>query len=226
MDIKGKNLLVFGDSIMYGSGNNGFGVGEYLARDCGAEVKKYCVGGARVGFYEGKNWMVEQVRRAVNERAQADVIVFNGFTNDCHTDESGNCDVSLGEVSDGLEVADIFALGRGDADFSRCFESILSAFKTYFANAKLLFVRPHRMGKRGEAEQVKYGERAKELCRKWGIAVCDLYTDSGLDTFIAEHRDKYTNDSYGTGHGDCTHPNSSGYEKFYMPLIEKAICEL
>ena len=32
-DLSGKKVLVFGDSIMYGSGNGGFGVGEYLEKD-------------------------------------------------------------------------------------------------------------------------------------------------------------------------------------------------
>lgn len=30
MNLDGKSVAVFGDSIAYGSGNNGFGVGEYL----------------------------------------------------------------------------------------------------------------------------------------------------------------------------------------------------
>lgn len=224
-DFTDKKLLVFGDSIMFGSGNNGFGVGEYLEKDLGFKLYKYCVGGARTGFYEGKSWIVEQVRTAVNDKASADYIVFNGFTNDCNMTDKINCDVPLGEVS-GNSPQDIFEISRNNTTFSGCFESIVCAFKKYFPQAKLLFVRPHRMGRRGEKVQIEYGERALQICKKYGIAVADLYTDSGLDTFLADHRDKYTNDSYNWGRGDCTHPNALGYEKFYMPLIEKVLKSL
>ena len=221
----GKNLVVFGDSIMYGSGNNGFGVGEYLKKDLGFKLYKYCIGGARTGWHEGKSWIVEQVCTAVNDKIPADYIVFNGFTNDCNMTDGVNCDVPLGDMSDSAPQ-DIFEINKQHTTFSGCFEAIVCAFRKYFPQAKLLFVRPHRMGRRGEKEQILYGERAVELCKKWGVAVCDLYELSGLDTFLPEHRDKYTNDSYGLGMGDCTHPNAAGYEEKYMPVIEKALKNL
>ena len=59
--------------------------------------------------------------------------------------------------------------------------------------------------------------------RKVGIAYVDLYSESGLNTFIPEHRDLFTADSYGWGRGDCTHPNALGYELKYMPLISAKI---
>ena len=83
-DFSGKTLLVLGDSIMYGSGNGGKGVGEYLGERFGFILKKYCVGGARVGYYEGKNWLVEQVRSAILDGISPDYIIFDGFTNDCN----------------------------------------------------------------------------------------------------------------------------------------------
>ena len=221
---KNKHLLLLGDSIMYGSGNGGYGVGEYLENSLNIKLHKYCLGGARVGFREGKDWVVEQVRRAIKDEVSVDLIIFDGFTNDCC--KSGNndyCDVPLGEVPE--NVPDIFDVTKED-DFSTCFSSIASAMKKYFPKAKCLFIRPHRMGRRGEIEQIQYGERAVEICKNFGIAVCDLYKDSGLDTFLPEHRDRYTCDSYGWGTGDCTHPTSLGYEEKYMPLIEKALKNL
>lgn len=222
-EFKGLDFLVFGDSIMYGSGNCGFGVGEYLKKDLGANVKKYCIGGARTGYFEGKSWIVDQVKDAIFAGVRVDYIVFNGFTNDCCKTDKINCDVPLGEASEGFDGFDIFKVKKENTTFSNCFENIVCALKKYFPEAKLLFVRPHRMGRREEGVQIEYGERAVEICKKWGVPVCDLYKESGLDTFLEEHRDLYTCDSYGWGHGDCTHPNALGYEKFYMPLIEKAL---
>lgn len=223
-NLNGKNLLVFGDSIMFGSGNEGFGVGEYLAKDLGLKLYKYCVGGARTGYDEGKSWIVEQVRTAINDKIIADYIVFNGFTNDCNMTDGVNCDVPLGEIPHKPE--DIFDISKQNTTYLGCFESIVCALKKYFPQAKLLFVRPHRMGRRGEAVQIEYGERGVQICKKHGVAVADLYTDSGLDTFLCDHRDKYTCDSYNWGRGDCTHPNALGYEKFYMPIIESKLKSL
>lgn len=102
MDYSQKLLAVFGDSIANGSGNSDFGVGEYLQKDLGFQLKKYAVGGARVGFKQGKNWVIEQVKKAIAEGITPDYIVFNGFTNDCNIEEGASVpDVPLGEVSEG-----------------------------------------------------------------------------------------------------------------------------
>ena len=222
-DFSGKTLLVLGDSIMYGSGNGGKGVGEYLGERFGFILKKYCVGGARVGYYEGKNWLVEQVRSAILDGISPDYIIFDGFTNDCNMTDGKSCDVPLGEISPGFEKFDIFLVKKENSTFSYCFECIIHALKKYFREAAPLFVRPHKMGRRDAKMQLIYGERAVEICKKWGVAVADIYKDGGLDTFVGEQRDKYTNDTYGWGMGDCTHPNAAGYIEKYLPVIEAAL---
>lgn len=226
-NLKGKKVLVFGDSIMFGSGNNGFGVGEYLVKDLGVTCKKYAVGGARVGFKEGKSWIPEQVMKAIENREEADYIVFDGFTNDCNISEGATePDVPLGEIPYGYECGDVFSLTKEGSDFSACFQSVIYTFLTRFPQAKLLFVRPHNMGRRDDKLQRKYGKRAISICEKWGVPYVDLYRESGLNTFIPVHRDMFTCDSYGWGKGDCTHPNAAGYELKYMPLIESALLRL
>ncbi len=224
-EFKGKTLAVFGDSIMFGSGNNGKGVGEYLAEEYGFDLHKYCVGGARVGFYPGKHWVVEQIKQAIADDMLFDYIIFDGFTNDCNMTDGEHCDVPLGETRPERTPYDVFAITKKD-DFSKCFESIVCAFANYFPNAKTLFIRPHKMGRRDARAQLEYGDRAAEICAKWNISVADLYNNSDLDTFDEQMRDLYTNDSYGWGRGDCTHPNAEGYTKKYMPLIKEALLKL
>lgn len=222
MNFKNKKLMVFGDSIMFGSGNGGKGVGEYLEKRYGFKLLKYAIGGARVGFQEGKSWVVEQVREVIKSGESADYIIFDGFTNDCNMTDGVHCDVELGE--DGAST-DIEKIDKS-ASFTECFESVCAAFSKYFAGANVLYVRPHRMGRRDSVEQVRYGERAVEICRRHGFKVADIYAEGELDTFDAAMRDKYTNDSYGWGRGDATHPNALGYEKFYLPVIEREIEKL
>ncbi|MDE6373475.1 MAG: SGNH/GDSL hydrolase family protein [Clostridia bacterium] len=220
MDLKVKTVAVFGDSIAYGSGNNDYGVGEYLSARLNLKLLKYAVGGARVGFCEGKDWVARQVKEAIGAGIRPDYIVFDGFTNDCVISEGATLpDVPLGETSRGYDGFDIFKVTKTDA-FSRCFEEIVAAFLKYFPKAKILFFRPHNMGRRDDLLQRQYGERALEICAKWGVAAVDLYSQSGMNTFIPEHRDLFTADTYGWGRGDCTHPNALGYELKYMPLIE------
>lgn len=219
MDFKGKKLLIFGDSIMNGSGNNDYGVGEYLKAQFGFELSKYTVGGARVGYVAGKSWEIEQVRRILSDGVQPDYIIFDGLTNDCCAEEkNGEPDVPLGDFPAGYNPKGIEQVDESD-DFSTCFDVILHTLMVKFPSAKILFVRPHNMGRRDDKLQKLYGERALEICRKWGVAYVDLYSESGLNTFIPEHRDAFTADSYGWGRGDCTHPNARGYELKYMPLI-------
>ena len=226
MDYSQKLLAIFGDSIANGSGNNDFGVGEYLQKDLGFQLKKYTVGGARVGFKQGKNWVIEQVKMAIAEGITPDYIVFNGFTNDCNVSEGATQpDVPLGEITEGYSGFDINKVSKEDT-FSYCFETIIYTFMTTFPNAKILFFRPHNMGRRDDKLQKLYGERALTLCKKWGVAYVDIYSESGMNTFLESHRDLFTFDSYGWGKGDCTHPNALGYELKYMPLIEAKIKEL
>lgn len=225
-EFKGKKLLVFGDSIMYGSGNGGVGVGEYLSELLGFSVKKYCVGGARVGYYPGKNWVIEQIRAAVKDKASADYIVFDGFTNDCNMTDGKTCDVPLGEILEGKEGFDIFAVEKENTTFTNCFENVIAALFEYFPGAKLLFVRPHNMGRRDAAAQRQYGERAVAVCKKWNVPVADIYCGSDMNTFDPVDRDKYTGDTYGWGRGDATHPNAAGYKEKYMPIIVEMIKKL
>lgn len=226
MNLDGKSVAVFGDSIAYGSGNNGFGVGEYLNAHLNLKLLKYAVGGARVGFCAGKDWVVRQVKEAIGAGICPDYIVFDGFTNDCVISEGATTpDVPLGEMSDGYDGFDIFKVTHSDT-FSRCFEEIVFAFLKYFPKAKILFFRPHNMGRRDDFLQRQYGERAMRICAKWGVACADLYSQSGMNTFIPEHRDLLTFDSYNLGRGDCTHPNALGYELKYMPLIEAKLLGL
>ena len=168
MDFKGKKLLIFGDSIMNGSGNNEYGVGEYLSAQFGFELLKYTVGGARVGYVAGKSWEVEQVRQILSDKAEPDYIVFDGFTNDCCMEDKENePDVPIGDFPSGYDGKTVDEVTQAD-DFSTCFDAILHTLAVKFPRAKILFVRPHNMGRRGDRIQKLYGERALALCAKWG----------------------------------------------------------
>ncbi len=214
-----KKVVVFGDSIMYGSGNGGKGVAEYLEEMRKMKCTKYCIGGARVGFQAGKSWIIDQLKKIIDDAPDCDYMIFDGFTNDCNIVEGKiQCDVPLGERGEGKDV-DIYSVNSAKTTFTQCFEVVAKTLKKYFPKAKVLFVRPHKMGRRNAVCQKVYGDRAAEICKEYGIAVADIYNKTALDTFDEGMRDKYTGDTYGWGKGDCTHPSALGYTTFYMPLI-------
>lgn len=217
-----KKVIIFGDSIMFGSGNYGVGVGEFLQKKFGFGLKKYCIGGARVGYVWGKSWVVEQAREIIKAENGADYIIFDGFTNDCCKNGEGRCDVPLGDYDPSRAAKNIVDITKTD-DFSTCFQSVVAAMKEKFPSAEILFVRPHKMGRRDAVAQKEYGERAVQICKRYGVKVADMYEETNLDTFRPEHRDKYTFDSYDWGKGDATHPNDLCYREIYMPLIEKKL---
>lgn len=136
-DLSGKKVLVFGDSIMYGSGNGGFGVGEYLEKDLKMVCKKYAVGGARVGYKAGKSWVPEQVAKAIEEGAEADYIIFDGFTNDCNISEGATePDVPLGEILSGYGFPEAGELKKEGSTFAECFQSVIYTLLLHFPKAK------------------------------------------------------------------------------------------
>ncbi len=216
--LKGKSVLVLGDSIMAGSGNHEYGPGEYLRDELGATLYKYCIGGARTGYFEGRSWVVDKLKDAIEDGVDPDNILFDGMTNDCYKTDGEHYDVEIGDMPQGFFQYDLNAIKKTDT-YSVCLDAIIYTLMSKYPKAKILYIRTHNMGRRTDEGQRMYGERAVSLCKKWGIPYVDLYHESGLNTFIPAHRDLYTADSYNWGIGDSTHPNDLGYRTKYMPLI-------
>ena len=115
----------------------------------------------------------------------------------------------LGEISDG------YSQTKNTNTFSGAFEEICYRLKTYWKGVPVFYVCVHKMSSRDTELQNTYSKRAKVLCKRWSIPIIDVYDCGGLNTYISEHKNTYTNNS------DGTHPNELGYNTFYIPLIEK-----
>lgn len=211
LGLSGKVLLSFGDSIMAGDGNNGKGIADYIAEKYGMELHDYSNGGATMGV-TGDNDIYTQITTAINEVENADVIIFNGGTNDIVNtggDTSIDTDptVPIGSLVDSIYSVENLA---NTSTFSGAMELGASKLLEKYPNAIIIYIRVHQMGSRNQNLQVLYGERAIEICKRWGIEFVNIY-DSFQSRFPAKMRTEFLS--------DYTHPNKNGYEKKYLPKI-------
>lgn len=213
--LKGKQALSFGDSIMYGSGNDGEGMGELTAIKYGMTCTDYAVPGATLGECKDRGHIPDQIRKARDQKKTADVIFINGGTNDInHT--------SFGSLTKGFDMEK-----TSEKEYTGGFERTLWMIGKYWKDVPVIYVRSHNMDLGDDSREHKYGERAMEIALKWNISAVDLYSDSGLNTEDPAMRNRYTYvNPYADYICDSIHPNAVGYAKFYLPPIAEKLDKL
>ncbi|MCM2675905.1 SGNH/GDSL hydrolase family protein [Alkalicoccobacillus plakortidis] len=203
-DFSSKHLLIFGDSIAHGNENNLKSFATIAADKLSMPYTNYARGGATItSIPHLENDLHIHIEKALSEGAKADYIVFNGMTNDI----VGSRNAPLGEVTEGYDNE------FDESTFCGGFESICKKLKINWLGAKVLYVRPHNMKSRDIDKQIAFGNKALEVCRKWSIPYLDLYTEGGLNTHLGEMNAAYTINQ------DGTHPNTEGYELFYVNAV-------
>ena len=207
--LSGKTLINAGDSIAYGSGNNGVGYAEIIATKYNMNFYDYSNGGATIGVTEDNN-ILTQIENAISNGITPDYFIFNGGTNDINT----GAVVPLGELTEKYS-----GITYDTSTFTGGFEQICKLIRNTWPKCKILYVRVHNMASRDISLQKQYGERAKEICEKWSIPYVDLFIEGQLNTNIIIMQ-QFTNNS------DKTHPNSEGYELYYVPLIENKLLHI
>lgn len=207
--LTGKTVAIFGDSIMYGAGNGGNGVADLLGAKYGMTVNKYCVSGSTMGVRtDNSEYTVDevhhigkQVRNAIADGIVPDLIILNGGTNDI----TGN--IPLGELST------VYTEPESENYFADGFETVAYLLTKNFVGVPVIYMRAHNMASRTYDGQVSYGELGNKIAEKWGIRNIDMYIR--MNTQLVEYQTLYL--------ADYTHPNKSGYEKYYIPALENFI---
>lgn len=212
--LNGRHILAFGDSIMYGFGNEGEGIADLMAEKYGMTVTDLSVSGATFGVCKGRSHIANQVAKAAAEDDRADIILLNGGTNDVrHT--------APGEIKAG------FAPDPGDQKtFASGMEYALSLIRENWPIAPVLYIRAHDMAYCDDAAEREYGELGLAIADKWSASCVDIFSDTGFNAEETLIRNKYTYYREQTGRTDSVHPNALGYAVFYLPLISQAACEL
>lgn len=208
---KGKSVLAFGDSIMYGTGNEGFGIAKMIAEKYGMTCTDYSVPGQTMGINAKRGHIPDQIRKAVRDHAAADIILINGGTNDTFL-------TKLGDLTKGYDMSKV-----PEQTFTGGFERAMWLIKQNW-DAPVVYVRAHNMELSTPENEQRFGERGLEVARKWGANGVDLYTFSGLNTEDPGQRELYTYLNPKLNYTcDSIHPNALGYAKYYLPMVGTAV---
>lgn len=214
-DFSDLHLVVFGDSIMHGAGNpqasdadGYYGVGDILHEKYGLSFDDYSISGALVESISDVQYdekaIYQQILNAIDDNINPDFIIIDGLSNDIVRG-------TLGTLGTSYDYAT-----QGYSNFTNALEWCFGTLKTNFPDAPILYVIPHSSLGRDYTTELQFGERAREICRKWSIPIADVYKDGNLNSRIPAQLQLYTNyPAETTG----THPNRSGYDYSYIPLI-------
>ena len=213
-NITGKTIYNFGDSIAAGDGNGGNGYSELIGEKYNCTVVDFAVGGSTMGWIDGQGTknILQQINDATARGGKPDFILLDGGTNDIA--DGGR--VPLGAISgDGNYSTE----SLDNKTYCGAFEIALYNLRNAFPNAKIIYVRVHKMNTREISLQISYGDAAQSICNKWSIPVADIFNKGQLNTFLP-CMFRYSNPTSNAPSGDRTHPNEEGYTKFYLPIIE------
>lgn len=104
--------------------------------------------------------------------------------------------------------------------FCGAFEYIIRTLRNAYPSAKIVWVRPHNMASRPYIQQKEWGNLAQEICEKYGVPVADIYKKGNM---IVQDGCNSQQGVHTESDADRTHPGNSGYELFYMPIIESTL---
>ncbi len=212
MQTKGKTILFLGDSITFGKGAS---CQEKRYADLVtvegefANGVNYGVGGTRIAkqIVEVEERYGETFEtRALRMQEKADIVVVFGGTNDY-----GHGDAPIGNFGD--TTIDTF---YGAMD------SLLNFLVNKYPLATIVWLTPihrkdenHLINSRGFRTGGKlcdYVQAEKEVCQKYGIALLDLYSTSGICPDIPVNYELYTIDGL--------HPNDKGHRRIADRLLQ------
>lgn len=210
--LKGKTMYAFGDSIVYGHAYPR-GFVNFTAEREQMNLLKYAVNGATIGPSGGSGQILTQVRKAA--AASPDFVVFNGGTNDAGLISAR---YKVGAMADGFDPSTF-----DKSSYAGSLETTLSAMRTRWPSARIVYVAVHKLGSRDWNTQLAIRAVTLQISTKWNVRVADVFNDTSLDTRIDSQRVAYTFDGLangfpGTG-GSGTHPNIAAVTAFYVPVL-------
>lgn len=210
-NLNDKTVLIEGDSIMYGYGSNGEGIGEILRDRYGFRLYKNAISGSTLAYVEG----TENIRnRIVNGvKKPYDYIILDGGYNDYGKS------LPLGSL---MSESYPYASAPDATTVIGAMELIFQHIKKNYPKTKIYFVTPHKVNR--VWVQVNslnltfkdYYDALISVCNLYSVPVIDLWNESGLTTYFSEMK-VFTKDN------DGLHPTKEGYEEFYLPVFQKSL---
>ncbi len=231
--LDGKKVYAFGDSIVYGHNAPEQSFMQLLSNNYGMNLTMLAKNGATVVTTDSEskedpseettgNYILNQIEDAPSEKP--DVVIFDGYTNDAYGDketDSFNSDgahINIWKHLGAIQGKD--ASEFDTSTFCGGFEKIIYEMRQKWGDTPIVFTTIHKSGGRDWETQCKLRELALEICNKWGVSVADIFNDTSLDTRDSEQMSKYI-----IG-GNGSHPNVSGCNEFYIPIVAKTFNEI
>lgn len=197
-----KKMLICGDSIAYGGGR---GYGILIGEKNSMQVTTHAIDGAiiTIGGESTKSRIYQQL---LNGADGMDYVILEGGVNDMTNDNLG-------------EIEQSFTAQFNEETFCGSFEKIISTMIAKYPTAKMGYVAVHRIKQWKDDnyttwQDTGYYTKAVQICRKWGIPVCDLTHETPSLFEIKALKEAYTRNQ------DGWHPNEEGYRLFYCDKIE------
>lgn len=212
-DLYGKNIYSDGDSIAEGAGSVGISYAHLLRDKYNMTLTDAAKGGTTLAVNQEinqTNLNAESIyERMTSMTGEYDVILFEGGTNDVTYNVQGK--VELGVITD-----------EYDEDFDTsttlgALEGICQHLNTNYFDAQKLFIFVNsRIDDTYLSTSALVFAKMKEVLEKWSIPYIDISKANNLGNW----NDTVANEYFIS---DGLHPNLSGYKKFYLPYIEKAL---
>ena len=210
----GKTLYADGDSIAYGAGAGGVSYADLLATKYNMTLDKQAVNGGTMAYVSGAHCISSSVVEHYNNQ---DFVILDGGFNDygssvtigslpTSTEQPITTNPTNSTYIGGLEVA---------------FQHIMNENPT----AKIWLLIPHRIYKssvkpvNGHTFQ-EFIDSARTVCGRYGVEIIDVWDNVNFPTYLSVYR-QFTLSTTQEPDGDRVHPTLEGYQKFYMPYIEK-----
>lgn len=204
-----KSVTFNGDSICNGAAGAG-GYGKMIADKYYMNYENVAVNGATItaGLFHNDGRARHCISRTIDKmNPDADYIILEGGVNDA------SLPIPLGKLTPGYNDT------YDDTTFIGAMESMF--FKAYarFPHKKIGYIAAHKMTDRFNAnnKENSFYYAALEVCRKWGIPVCDLNIATPPFRYIEEGSPLYPIRQVNCPDG--WHPTLDGYRNYYADKI-------
>lgn len=207
--LAGKKLVYDGDSICQGYYADG-GYPALIAAAVNGTYINQAVGGGRLCANSERHSVVNNI---VNLPTDGDLYCFQGGINDFW----GNTPVGECSMTDYTGSVDTSTIcGALEYIFRYALEN--------FVGKPICFIITHKIQNTSYSKNSNgntfwdYREAMIKVCEKYSIPYYDAFANSGLNGWNTVQSEAFlTGCSAGTGDG--THPNTAGYQKYYVPQL-------
>lgn len=209
--LQGKKIVNFGDSIAEYRTESINYANQLKDKINGVLLHDYAYGGATLSRVSGQSMrsILSQVDEQIsnNPNEEVDIILLNGGANDYGANRELG---TIVKTSNHYEISD-YDSTFDETTYLGALESCFKKLRATYLDSVIVFVIPHKHTRLDDTWESML-EGAREVCKKWGIAILDMDKDGELNTRIEEMRTLYTDEG-------GTHQNTLGNAKYYVPQL-------